>query len=168
LLSAAIRCDDPVVFLEHSRLYRAFREPVPDAPYVLPLDKARVVRAGREVTVLAWGAMVHVAQQAIDEMGVDAELIDLRVLAPLDVPTILESVRRTGRCVIVHEARRTLGLGAELSALVNEHVFDCLKAPVRRVTAFDVHFPENQTEDFYLPDARRVRYGIESVLQYKF
>ena len=168
LLAASIRCDDPVVFLEHSRLYRAFREPVPDAPYTLPLDKARVVRAGREVTVLAWGAMVHVAQQAIDEMGVDAELIDLRVLAPLDTATILDSVRRTGRCVIVHEARRTLGLGAELSALVTEHVFDCLKAPVRRVTAFDVQFPENQTEDFYLPDARRVRHGIESVLQYRF
>ena len=168
LLSASIRCDDPVVFLEHSRLYRAFREPVPDAPYVLPLDQARVVREGRDVTVLAWGAMVHTARQAIDEMEVDAELIDLRVLAPLDTRTILDSVRRTGRCVIVHEARRTLGLGAELSALVNEHVFDCLKAPVRRVTAFDVQFPENQTEDFYLPDIRRVRHGIESVLQYRF
>ncbi len=168
LLSASIRCDDPVVFLEHSRLYRAFREPVPDAPYVLPLDQARVVREGRDVTVLAWGAMVHTALKAIDEMAVDAELIDLRVLAPLDTRTILDSVRRTGRCVIVHEARRTLGLGAELSALVNEHVFDCLKAPVRRVTAYDVQFPENQTEDFYLPDIRRVRHGIESVLQYRF
>jgi pyruvate/2-oxoglutarate/acetoin dehydrogenase E1 component len=166
LLSASIRCDDPVVFLEHSRLYRAFREPVPDAPYVLPLDQARVVREGRDVTVLAWGAMVHTARQAIDEM--DAELIDLRVLAPLDTRTILDSVRRTGRCVIVHEARRTLGLGAELSALVNEDVVDGREAPVRRVTAFDVQFPENQIEDFYLPDVRRVRYGIESVLQYRF
>nr|ART38040.1 F108 [uncultured bacterium] len=168
LLAASIRCDDPVVFLEHSRLYRSFREPVPNESYLVSMDEARVVRPGRDVTVLAWGAMVHVAREAIDDMAVDAELIDLRVLAPLDVRTILDSVRRTGRCVIVQEARRTLGLGAELSALINEHVFDCLKAPVRRVTAFDVQFPENQTEDFYLPDAKRVRHGIESVMHYQF
>ena len=167
LLAASIRSDDPVLFLEHTRLYRAFREPVPVAPYVLPLDQARMVREGREVTVVAWGAMVHVATQAIDALGCDAELIDMRCLVPLDAKAVLDSVRKTGRLVIVHEARRLVGPGAEIAALVAEHAIDHLRAPIRRVTGFDVHFPENQTEDYHLPDAGRVRAALESVLTYR-
>ena len=166
LLAASIRCDDPVVFLEHSRLYRAFREPVPDAPYTLPLDKARVVRAGREVTVLAWGAMVHVAQQAIDEMEVDAELIDLRVLAPLDVTTVLDSVRRTGRCVIVHEAARSGGVGAEIAAQLAEKAMFDLRAPVERVTGYDVPMPLFRLEMKYLPNVDRILAAVRRSMQF--
>jgi pyruvate/2-oxoglutarate/acetoin dehydrogenase E1 component len=166
LLAASIRCEDPVLFLEHSRLYRAFREPVPAHDYTLPLDAARLVRDGQDVTVVAWGAMVHLALRAIEALGCDAELLDMRCLAPLDATAILDSVRKTGRLVIVQEARRTAGPAAEIACLVAEHALDALRAPVRRVTGFDVHFPENQTEDFYLPDETRVRHALESVLHY--
>lgn len=168
LLAASIRCDDPVVFLEHSKLYRAFREPVALADYELPLDKCRVVQEGTDLTVLAWGAMVHAAVEAAQSVEASIEIIDLRVLAPLDVETILASVRKTGRCVIVHEARRTLGLGAELAALIAEHALEWLHAPVRRVTGYDVFFPENPLEDYYLPGPTRVRHALEAVLQYRF
>lgn len=168
LLLAAMRCDDPVVFLEHSKLYRAFREPVPTGDYVLPLDKCRMVREGRALTLLTWGNMVHVSTRAVEMMGVDAEIIDLRSLAPLDVEPILESVRKTGRCLIVHEARRTAGPGAELIALINEYALEWLKAPVKRVTGFDIAFPDNQTEELYLPGPDRVKAGIEAVLGYAF
>jgi pyruvate/2-oxoglutarate/acetoin dehydrogenase E1 component len=168
LLTAAIRCDDPVVFLEHAKLYRAVRERVPLNDYELPLDECRVVQQGDDVTVLTWGAMVHTTIAAVAGMSASVEIIDLRVLAPLDVPTMIESVRKTGRCVIVHEARRTLGLGAELAALVAEHALDALRAPVCRVTAPDVFFPENQLEDFYLPGVERVRRGLQAVLDYRY
>jgi pyruvate/2-oxoglutarate/acetoin dehydrogenase E1 component len=168
LLSASIRCDDPVVFLEHSKLYRAVREPVPTADYELPLDQARIVQQGSDLTVIAWGAMVHTATEAASTIDASIEIIDLRILAPLDVSTILESVRRTGRCVIVQEARRTLGLAAEIAALVAEHAIDRLKAPVYRVTAFDVFFPENQLEDFYLPSVTRVRNALAAALAYRY
>jgi pyruvate/2-oxoglutarate/acetoin dehydrogenase E1 component len=168
LLSASIRCDDPVVFLEHSKLYRSVREPVVEGDYEIPLDKARTVQEGDDLTILTWGAMVHVAVAAAHSVDASIEIIDLRVLAPLDVQTILASVRKTGRCVIVQEARRTLGLGSELSALIAEHAIDCLHAPIKRVTGFDVSFPENQLEDYYLPGATRVRYAIETVLEYRF
>jgi pyruvate/2-oxoglutarate/acetoin dehydrogenase E1 component len=168
LLTAAIRCDDPVVFLEHAKLYRAVHELVPLANYELPLDKCRTVQNGDDVTVLTWGAMVHTAVEAAASIDASVEIIDLRVLAPLDAPTMIESVRKTGRCVIVHEARRTLGLGAELAALMSEHALDSLRAPVCRVTAFDVFFPENPLEDFYLPGVERVRHGLEAVLNYRY
>ncbi len=168
LLASAIRCDDPVVFLEHSKLYRAFREPVPLVDYELPLDKARVVQKGEDLTILAWGAMVHTAVEAARSVEASIEIIDLRILAPLDVETVIESVCRTGRCVIVQEARRTLGLGSELAALVAEHALEWLRAPVRRVTAYDVFFPEPQLEDYYLPGPARVKHAIEAVLSYQF
>lgn len=168
LLSASIRCDDPVVFLEHSKLYRGLREPVELAEYELPLDHARTVQVGEDLTVIAWGAMVHTAAEAARTVDASIEIIDLRILAPLDVATIIESVRRTGRCVIVQEARRTLGLGAEISALLAEHAIDRLKAPIYRVTAFDVFFPENQLEDFYLPSVTRVRNALVAALSYRY
>ncbi len=168
LLAASIRCDDPVIFLEHTKLYRAFREPVPTGEYLLPLDRCRTVREGNDLTLLAWGNMVHAASEAIDQLDYNVELIDLRCLAPLDVEPILDSVKKTGRCLIVHEARRTAGPGAELSALINEYALEWLKAPVKRVTAFDVFFPDNQVEDIYLPGPERIKHGIKAVMGYQF
>lgn len=168
LLLAAMRCDDPVVFLEHSRLYRAFREPVPADDYVLPLDKCRIVQPGTDLTVLTWGNMVHVSTEAAAKVDASIEIIDLVSLSPIDVEPILASVRKTGRCVIVHEARRTAGPGAELIALINDYALEWLKAPVRRATGFDVAFPDNATEEFYLPGVERAKAAFEAVLGFEF
>ena len=167
LLTAAIRCDDPVVFLEHSRLYRSVREPVPEGEYVLPLDRARIVQHGDDATIVTWGAMVHTALAAARSIDASIEIVDLRSLAPIDVPAVLESVRKTGRCVILHEARRTLGLGAEIAALVSERALEWLEAPPIRVTAYDVFFPETQLEDVYMPSETRVHHALETVLAYR-
>jgi pyruvate/2-oxoglutarate/acetoin dehydrogenase E1 component len=168
LLLAAMRCDDPVVFLEHAKLYRAFREPVPAEDYVLPLDKCWIIQEGSDLTVLTWGAMVHVATEAASQSGASIEIIDLVSLAPIDIEPILASVRKTGRCVIVHEARRTSGPGAELSALVSEYALEWLKAPVKRVTGFDVAFPDTSTEEFYLPGVERAKAAFSAVLDFEF
>ncbi|WP_336036197.1 alpha-ketoacid dehydrogenase subunit beta [Halobacterium yunchengense] len=168
LLAASVRHDDPVVFMEHKKLYRTHREPVPDGDYTVSLDDARVAREGEDVTVVTWGAMVRQAEMAADAVDADVEIVDLRTLSPLDVETVLDSVKKTGRCVVFHEARRTLGLGAELTAVINEYAFDRLHAPVQRATGYDVHFPGNQIEDAYLPDAERAQYAIEAVMDYEF
>jgi pyruvate dehydrogenase E1 component beta subunit len=168
LLTASVRHDDPVVFMEHKKLYRTHREPVPDEEYTLPLDEARIAREGEDLTVITWGAMVRQAEVAADRVDADVEIVDLRTLSPLDVETVLDSVKKTGRCVVFHEARRTLGLGAELTAVINEYAFDRLHAPVQRATGYDVHFPSNQIEDEYLPDAQRAEYAIEAVMSYEF
>lgn len=168
LLAASIRSDDPVMFLEPKKIYRAGKQAVPDEEFTLPLDEARLVREGEDITVYTWGAMVRHAETAADAVDADVEIVDLRTLAPLDVETILESVKKTGRAVVLHEARRTLGLGAEISALINEYALDHLHAPIKRATGFDVHFPGHQTEDAYLPDAERAQYAIEAVMDYEF
>lgn len=168
LLAASIRSDDPVIFLEPKQVYRGVEETVPSDDYTLPLDEAHTVRTGSDVTVLTWGAMVHEAVSAATDVDADVELIDLRSLSPLDIETILDSVSKTGRCVVFHEARRTLGLGAELSALINEYALDRLKAPIKRATGYDVHFPGHDIEDDYLPDDDRARYAIEAVMNYEF
>lgn len=168
LLLSALRCNDPVVFLEHSKLYRAFREPVPTDDYQLPLDKCRMVQKGDDLTVITWGNMVHISTQAAGQLDASIEIIDLVSLAPIDIEPILASVRKTGRCVIVHEARRTAGPGAELSAQINEYALEWLKAPVKRATGFDVSFPDTSTEDFYLPGVDRVKFAFEAVLDFEF
>ncbi len=168
LLAESIRNDDPVIFLEPKKIYRGVEEPVPTDEYTLPLDEARVVRSGSDVTVLTWGAMVHQANAAAADVDADVEIIDLRSLSPLDIETILDSVSKTGRCVVLHEARRTLGLGAELSALINEYALDRLKAPIKRATGYDAHFPGHDIEDDYLPDDDRARYAIQAVMNYEF
>lgn len=168
LLLSALRCDDPVVFLEHSKLYRAFREPVPTDDYLLPLDKCRIVQPGKDLTVLTWGNMVHVSTEAAQQIDASIEIIDLVSLSPIDVEPILESVKKTGRCVVVHEARRTAGPGAELIALINEYALEWLKAPVKRVTGFDVAFPDTSTEDFYLPGVGRAKAAFEAILNFEF
>jgi len=168
LLEASVRCDDPVVYLEPKARYRSSTGPVPDEPYTVPLDEARLVNRGNDVTVICWGSMVPETIEAADSVDADVEIIDLRTLSPLDTESILASVKKTGRCVIVHEARRTLGLGAEIATLINEYAFDRLHAPVRRATGFDVHFPGHQIEEHYLPNKDRIEASIEAVMSYEF
>lgn len=180
LLIAAIEDDDPVLFFEPKRLYNgpfdghherpltpwskhAMSE-VPDGYYTVPLGKAQIVRPGSACTVLAYGTMVHVCLAAAEESGVDAEVIDLRSLMPIDVDAIEASVKRTGRCVIVHEATRTSGFGAELSALVQETCFWCLEAPIVRVTGWDTPYP-HALEWEYFPGPARVIKALKSVME---
>lgn len=171
LLIAAIEDDDPVMFLEPKRIYNGpfdghHDRPVvpwakhelgetPEGYYTVPIGKAEVRRQGTEVSILAYGTMVHVAEAACQSVGVDAEIIDLRSLVPLDVDTIVRSVTRTGRCLVVHEATRTSGFGAELSALIQERCFYHLEAPVVRVTGWDTPYPHAQEWD-YFPGPDRV------------
>ncbi len=167
LLIAAIRDPDPVIFFEPKRLYRAFRQEVPEGDYTVPLGKANVIREGTDVTVLSWGTMVRVCLQAIEQLeSVSVELLDLRTLAPLDIEMIVNSVTKTGRVVIVQEAPRTCSVSSELTALINERTLLQLQAPVARVTGYDTHMPYLSREQYYLPDARRVKKGIEKVLSF--
>ncbi len=168
LLVSAIRDPDPVLFFEPKRIYRAARGEVPEGEYAIPLGKARVTRAGHQVTVLAWGAMWHEADQAAREAeqeGIDCEVIDLRSLQPLDLDTLVASVRKTGRAVIVHEAPRTCGFGAELSATLQERCFLSLEAPIARVTGFDTPFPYT-LENEYLPRAPRILRAIRETVRF--
>lgn len=178
LLIAAIEDNDPVIFFEPKRCYNGpfdgyYDRPakswkdhedaeVPSGYYRIDLGKARVVREGEAVTVLAYGTMVHVAAQVIAEHGIDAELIDLRTLLPLDIDTIEASVKKTGRCVIIHEATRTSGFGAELSALVQERCFYHLEAPIERVTGFDTPYPHS-LEWAYFPGPIRIGEALDRI-----
>jgi pyruvate/2-oxoglutarate/acetoin dehydrogenase E1 component len=166
LLTAAIRDPDPVVVLEPKAVYRTARGEVPEGEHLVPLGQARVARAGDEVTLLAYGAMVAVCERAADEAGASCDVVDLRSLRPLDEATILASVEKTGRVVIVHEAPRTAGFGAELAALVAEKALLHLRAPVLRVTGYDVPYPYWQLEDVYMPSPQRVGAAIREVLEY--
>lgn len=164
LLISSIRDPDPVIFLESTRLYRLIKEDVPEGEYTVPLGKARVVQEGRDVTVIAWGSMLHRTLQAVEEFN--AEVIDLMTLSPFDEETILKSVKKTGRAVIVHEAPKTCGFGAELSATIAEDAMLYLKAPIIRVTGYDVVMPLPKLEDYYMPTVERIRKGIEEVMRY--
>lgn len=165
LLLASIRDPDPVMFFEPKRVYRASRGEVPEGDYEIPLGKAQVVRPGRQLTVVAWGAMLHEAKEACEKAaaeGIDCELIDLRSLLPLDIDSVVESVKKTGRFVVVHEAPRTCGFGAELMALVTERAFYHLEAQPARVTGWDTPFPYT-LENEYLPRAPRILQAIQRV-----
>lgn len=159
LLLAAIRDPDPVIFLEPTRMYRLFKQEVAEDGMALPLDVCFTLRAGSDLTLVSWGAMVHETLSAADALareGISAEVIDLATLKPLDMETILESVGRTGRCVIVHEAPRTAGLGAEIAAGLAEHGLYSLLAPVQRVTGYDTVIPLARLEYEYLPSVDRI------------
>ncbi|MBX5480731.1 MAG: alpha-ketoacid dehydrogenase subunit beta [Myxococcaceae bacterium] len=169
LLLAAMRQDDPVLFFEPKRIYRAARGEVPEGDYTVELGRAKVVREGDDVTVIAWGAMLHEAERAVEqaaEKGISCELIDLRTLWPLDIDCITESARKTGRVVVVHEAARTCGLGAEICALIQERCFVHLEAPIKRVTGWDTPFPYT-LENEYLPRAPRILMGIDEVAAFE-
>jgi len=171
LLIAAIEDDDPVIFLEPKRIYNGpfnghhdqpvqawskFKESdVPDGHYVIPLGKAAVARGGKDITIVAYGTMVHVAKAAAEESGIDAEVVDIRTIVPLDIDTIAASVKKTGRCVILHEATRTSGFGAEIAAQVQETCFYHLEAPIERVTGWDTPYP-HAFEWQYFPGPARV------------
>lgn len=154
LLLASIRDPDPVIFLEPKRVYRMLKQNLDDNGEALPLDVCFTVRQGSDITLVTWGAMMHETLEAADQLeaeGVDCEVIDVATIKPLDMETILESVQRTGRCVIVHEAARTAGFGAEIAANLAEHGLMHLFAPVARVTGFDTVMPLHQLEQYYMP-----------------
>lgn len=168
LLKAAIRDPDPVIFMEPKKIYRSIREDVPDDDYIVPLGKARLVKEGSDVTIYTYGAMTHVALEAAElasKEGYDVEIIDLRTLIPLDIDAILRSIKKTGRAIILHEAPKTLGFGAEISALISEKAIEYLKAPIIRVTGFDTPFPYT-LENLYLPNPYRVLKAIRHVMAY--
>jgi 2-oxoisovalerate dehydrogenase E1 component beta subunit len=180
LLISAVEDDDPVIFLEPKRIYNGpfdghrerpvqpwAKHPASEVPteyYRVPLGKAAIAREGEDVTVIAYGAMVHVSLAAAEDAGIDAEVIDLRTLLPLDIETIKASVAKTGRCVIVHEATRTSGYGAELAALVQEHCFYHLEAPIQRVTGYDTPYP-HALEWEYFPGPRRIAHALRRALE---
>jgi 2-oxoisovalerate dehydrogenase E1 component beta subunit len=164
LLLAAMRDPDPVVFLEPTRLYRLFKQEVVDDGESLPLDTCFLCREGRDATIVAWGAMIPEvvrAAEALETAGVDVEVIDVATIKPLDMETILRSVEKTGRCVIVHEAPRTAGFGAEIAAEIAERALYSLQAPIRRVTAYDVVTPLSRLEKQYIPSLERI---VDAVL----
>jgi pyruvate dehydrogenase E1 component beta subunit len=168
LLLASMRDPDPVIFLEPTRMYRLFRQEVADDGEALPLDVCFTLRAGSDVTLVSWGAMLHETQAAADALaqeGVMAEVIDVATLKPLDMDSILESVSRTGRCVIVHEAPRTAGFGAEIAASLAEHGLYSLQAPVQRVTGYDVVVPLAKLEQQYLPSVQRIVSAVRRTLE---
>jgi len=164
LLLAAIRDDDPVLFLEPKRIYRSFREPVPEGDHEVPIGEATVRREGTDVTVIAWGSMLHYALEAAESVaasGVEAEVVDLRSISPLDRETVAASVKKTGRAVVVHEAPRSGGFAGEVIASINESAFWHLEAPIERVTGFDTPMPMLAMEDYYLPNPPRIADAIE-------
>ncbi|MBX6352525.1 MAG: alpha-ketoacid dehydrogenase subunit beta [Thermoflavifilum sp.] len=168
LLLAAIDSEDPVLFLEPMRLYRAQRMEVPDERYTVPIGTAQVVRDGRDVTLLAWGPTVPLALQAAEQAAstdVSCEVIDVRTLAPLDLDTLAASVQKTGRAVVIHEAVRTAGVGAEIVASLNDAVFYSLLAPIQRVTGYDTPYPPPLVEDAWLPSVPRILRAIAEVME---
>src|SRR3989338_5900627 len=169
LLVSAIRDPDPVIFMEPKRLYRAIKQEVPEKEYSIPLGQARIATEGKDNTLIAWGAMLQPTLKAaalMGERGIHSEVIDLRTLSPLDTRTIIESVKKTKRAVIVHEAPRTCGLGAELVARINESALLYLEAPVERVTGYDTVMPLPKLEQYYLPNAERVTEAIGRVMRF--
>jgi pyruvate dehydrogenase E1 component beta subunit len=168
LLLAAIRDPDPVVFLEPTRVYRLIKESVPDSGQALPLDVCFVLRDGSDVTLVTWGAATRetlAAAEVLEREGIDAEVIDVATIAPLDMRTILESVQKTGRCVIVHEAARNVGVGAEIAARLADEGLLTLLAPVKRVTGYDTVVPYAKLESNYLPQTDRIVRAARQTLE---
>ncbi len=168
MLLAAIRDPDPCIFFEPKRVYRSFKEEVPEGDYEVPIGQAKVVSEGDDITVVTWGATVFQCLAAMDELpdDVSVELIDLRTIYPMDTDTITESVRKTGRCVVVHEAPRTAGMGAEIATVIQEACFLHLEAPVQRVTGFDTVMPYYKLELEYLPESPRIVQAVRECLAY--
>jgi pyruvate dehydrogenase E1 component beta subunit len=169
LLISCIRDPDPVIFMEPKRIYRAIREEVPEGDYAIPLGKARLVQEGKDVTVVAWGAMIREVLNAAEQLKgdkIDVEIIDLRTISPLDAETIVTSIRKTGRGVIVHEAPKTCGLAAELIGLINDKAFFSLQAPIERVTGFDIPVPLMKSEHYHLPNPKRIVMAVKKVMSF--
>jgi len=169
LLLAAIRDPDPVVFLEPKRIYRLQTEAVEDKGEALPLDVCFTLREGSDVTLVSWGAMLYETLKAADDLaerGISTEVIDLATIKPIDKETILESIEKTGRCVIVHEAAKTGGVGAEIAALIAEEGLTSLMAPIKRVTGYDTIMPLLKMEEYYMPNVKQIIDAVNTVMEY--
>lgn len=169
LLISAIRDNDPVIFLEHMKLYRSFRGEVPEGEYTLPLGKADIKRAGKDVTIITYGAMVHSSLKAAEKLaeeGIECEVIDLRTVSPLDVDAIVESVKKTNRAIVVQEAQKQAGIAANVIAEINDRAILHLEAPVMRVTAPDTVYPFALAEDIWLPDYKDIIEKVHAVLNF--
>jgi|TARA_R110002126_G_scaffold291802_1_gene459123 2-oxoisovalerate dehydrogenase E1 component beta subunit len=167
LLLAAMRNPDPVIFLEPKRIYRLVKQPVPDDGKALPLGTCFTLKTGDDVTLISWGASIHETMQAASALeadGISCEVIDVATIKPLDINTILTSVEKTGRAVIIHEAAKSGGVGAEISAQIMENSLDSLLAPVQRVTGYDVTMPYFQLEKYYLPSVQRIKQSVLSIM----
>ena len=165
LLRKSIQLDDPVVFLEPKKTYRAFKEEI-DKEKEVELEKAKLVQEGKDITLIAWGAMIPVAEEASEEVEASVEIIDPRTIYPMDFDTINESVKKTGRAMVLHEAPKSGGFGAEISSRVQENTILSMEAPVERVTAPDVAYPLYTLEDYYMPDKKRAVKGLKRVLEF--
>jgi pyruvate dehydrogenase E1 component beta subunit len=170
LLISAIRDNDPIFFMEHLKLYRSFRAEVPDGEYTVPLGKANVVKEGKHATIITYGAMVHTSLKAAEEIertrGASIEVIDLRTIMPIDIETIIASIRKTNRAIVVQEAQRTAGAAAEIIAQINEKAILHLEAPVLRVASPDTVVAFGQIEEEWLPNTKRVQEGLNQVLDF--
>lgn len=169
LLISSIRSNDPVVFLEHMKLYRSFREEVPEEAYEVPLDKAAVTREGKDVSIITYGAMVREAVKAADNLAkenISVEIIDLRTVAPLDIETIIASVEKTGRVVVVQEAQKQAGVGAQIASEIAERAILSLEAPIGRVSAPDTVFPFGQAENVWLPNAADIEEKVKEIVNF--
>ena len=170
LLHAAINDPDPVIYYEPKAVYRLFKENVPDNIETMPIGKANIAREGEDITLISYGASLRATMEAAETLEEDhevsCEVVDLLSIAPLDTETIIDSVRKTGRCVIVHEGPRTCGMAAEIIARINEHVFNYLEAPIKRVTGYDVPIPYFSKERAYLPDADKVLSAVLETLEF--
>lgn len=168
LLLAAMRNPDPVIFLEPKRIYRLVKQPVEDNGEALPIGKCFTLKQGDDITLISWGASLHETQQAAKQLGdegISCEIIDVATIKPLDIETILASVEKTGRCVIVHEGAKTCGVGAEISALIMENSMADLMAPVQRVTGYDTVMPYFQLEKQYIPSVARIKNSVMSIME---
>jgi len=169
MMITALESNDPIIFMEPKRIYRAIKQEVPDEKYTLPLDKARVVQEGSDITLVAFGAMIRECQKAIvmaEEAGISVELIDLRSIYPIDREAIRTSVRKTGRMIVVAEAHESFSVGSELIAIANEEAFLSLEAPPRRVGGFDTIVPLGQGEPYYIISPDRIFYEIEKTIHF--
>ncbi len=171
LLAASIREDNPIIFYEPKAVYRAFREEVPDEPELMEIGKAEIVREGKDITLISYGAMMRPCKEAVsdlvDDYGIDVELIDLLTISPMDTETLAKSVQKTGRCVIVNEGQRTCGVASEIIARLNEVAFEYLEAPIKRITGFDIPFPYFQVEEHFLPESEEIVLAIKETLDWQ-
>jgi pyruvate dehydrogenase E1 component beta subunit len=169
LLISAIRDPDPVIFLEPKKIYRAIKEEVPEEEYIIPLGQAKVIREGKDLSLFSWGAMIPLCLKVANlsqKEGIEVEVIDLRTLYPFDIDTIINSVKKTGRAIVVHEAVQTCGFGAEIIAQINEKALLHLQAPVERVAGFDTVFPLYRAEGYYLPNEHQISKAIKKVMTF--
>jgi pyruvate dehydrogenase E1 component beta subunit len=166
LMISAIRDPDPVMYFEPKKIYRAIKEEVPEKEYTIPIGKANVVKEGKDVTLITYGSWLKTAKEAVQHMSdIDVEIIDLRTLSPLDTETIITSVKKTGKVVIVHEAQRSFGVGAEIIARINEKALYSLQAPIERVCGYDIVVPLRKYEQWYLPNQQKIISAVEKVMK---